>query len=175
MGRKFRVPKVRQDAAVPETVYRFLLWRDPPRLREDAELAAWIFFEWSRHQATWVLIAADAVAEWVQAYPGTRPAAWWEWTAPELRRLMGGSYTPIPGAGRSHPTGIPYIDDWERDPPLVESEPAYLDRLRLWLPDERVRVPASAFAAQPFSYDRTVRLEQRPDAEDDGHDDDDAA
>ena len=115
-----------------------------------------LFGGWPQYPAVWATIADRAVAEWSAQYPGTRPASWWFWSAPELRRLTGGTYRCIVGAGRCHDTGIPYIDGWQDDPPVVESEPAFLDRQDLWIQGERERVSPSAFAEQLFSYELTV-------------------
>jgi hypothetical protein len=51
---------------------------------------------------------------------------------------------------------------------MVESTPAYLDRLALWLDGERDRVPACEFDPQPFSWDLTHHSPQgAPDADED--------
>ena len=47
-------------------------------------------------------------------------------------------------------TGIPHIARFKVDLPMVEAEAAYLDRLGLWLPGERSRVSAAAFAPRVF-------------------------
>ena len=70
--------------------------------------------------------------------------------------MTGGTYRRIQGAGRCQASGIPYIDGWQDDPPVVESEPAFLDRQDLWIQGERERVSPSAFAEQLFSYELTV-------------------
>jgi hypothetical protein len=95
------------------------------------------------------------VAHHVKRWPGTRPARWWEYSAPEPRRRLGGTGTPlhecsayiapfeygIPSAWRTHgdyfTSGTP-IDP--ADPPRFESEAKYLLRLGLLLPGERERL-----------------------------------
>src|SRR4051812_27656415 len=38
----------------------------------------------------WGVIRAEVVATWAAAHPGTRPWAWWHFTAPEPRQRLGG-------------------------------------------------------------------------------------
>lgn len=173
MPRKLRSPKARRGTAidVSDALFLYLIWGDWSAAVRQAHRDGsnpWALFDGGgRHEAAWAAIVDDAVGEWTTVYPGTMPRSWWHWSAPELRRLIGGAYRTIQGAGRCHDTGVPFIDDWRDDPPLVEREPAYLDRLGLWLPCERVRVPPDAFTAQPFSYTLTVRPEVRPLDDDD--------
>jgi hypothetical protein len=177
MPRKLRTPKARRGRAadVSPGLYALLLWNDfrgALAIQDRCGGEAWELFEWITHESVWGLIVDDALLEWTAVYPGTRPTAWWWWTAPELRQLIGGTYTRILGLHRCHETGIPHIDHRYTEAPLVESEPAYLDRLQLWLPGERARVPAAAFAAQPFSFTLTVRREAMPDPDADDESDD---
>lgn len=164
MPRKLRNPKTRRAVEISACIFSWLLWRDASAARAQAErdgdldvFDAHYFFDWSKEAQLWASIEAEALEEWTPALPGTRPRLWWQYSAPELRELTGGgAYHETAGAGRCHETGIPYIANWESDPPLVESTPMYLDRLDLWLPGERARVPVSAFAAEQFSYTLTV-------------------
>ena len=138
----------------------YLTWNNWNAARAQQEhdgTSAWeLFGGWPQYPAVWATIADRAVSEWSAQYPGTRPASWWFWSAPELRRLTRGTYTGVKGMHRCHETGIAYIGDWEDDPPLVESQPTFLDRLNLWIPGERDRVPSAAFAKQLFSHALTT-------------------
>ena len=67
------------------------------------------------------------IAEHVSDFPGTRPQRWWEYDAPEPRRRLGG-------------TGTPGLAIDPNDPPIFESEAAYLERHGLFLPGERKRL-----------------------------------
>jgi hypothetical protein len=103
---------------------------------------------------------------WVREHPGTRPRLWWLCDAPELRRRLGGTGMPIYEVFGYTPCfdhGVP--DHWLQqsdvdcyrnhmkppiyitapaydpdDPPVFESEAAYLDRHGLLLPGERRRL-----------------------------------
>jgi hypothetical protein len=99
--------------------------------------------------------------------PGTRPSCWWRFDAPEPRRRVGGVgtqrsefYSVPPSLKFGLPSGDFFSDEDLRwapfkgaaivpvvpaDPPLFESQPAYLQRLNLLVPGESERVPASAF------------------------------
>jgi hypothetical protein len=141
---------------VSPALYTLLLWGDWSAAMAQQERDGTEPFElWDigeKHEAVWHAIVDRAIAEWTAVYPGTRPTSWWYWTAPELRRPTTGRYAEISGVRRCHETGVPCISNGWTSPPMVESTPAYLDRLSLWLPAERPRVPASAFKPQRFSY-----------------------
>jgi hypothetical protein len=111
----------------------------------------------------WTFVEAELLAAWVIHSPGTRPASWWRYSdsVSELRRVTG-LFTELIGRHRCHETGICYLVPGDpRDPPVVESQAAFLDRLDLWLPGERARVPAEAFAESPFSIGLTWQPEPR--------------
>ncbi|MEZ5290164.1 MAG: hypothetical protein R2745_03700 [Vicinamibacterales bacterium] len=159
MPRKLRRPKLRRASAaeIHPGLAAYLLWRD---INEAADLYAQddtsAFDLWmdEHHQAAWHAIEREALAEWVRAFPGTRPASWWWWSAPELRRvLIDVQPEPVVAAlDRCHETGIPRFA-WTGQPPLMESQPAYLERLGLWLSGERRRVPQAAFEPQVLTKD----------------------
>jgi hypothetical protein len=158
LPRKLRPPKKRRPAEpdVPACLYHWLLWRDwrgaVEIAKDDDDSIAVLYFNEFEERPCWHAIERRALEEWIEEYPGTRPESFWLYSAPELRRLTGGSCRLIEGATRCHKTGIPYFD-WfgVTDLPLVESEPAFLDRFNLWLPGERARVPADAFASKRFT------------------------
>lgn len=104
--------------------------------------------EWEEHQAT-------VLADWVREHPGTRPYAWWRWSAPTYRARSNGlhrfedparlaeaeaNFQQYPGyRDRWFEThyGLPNMysrpDDWDA---RYESEHEYLARLQLLLPAE---------------------------------------
>lgn len=164
MPRKQRNPKERRGPAaeVSRAMYTLLLYEDFHAAKacaeEDGDENVWglLLFDQEKYPQIWREIEAEAIREWVDVYPGTRPASWWKWSAPDLRHVYG-LFTVCVGANRCHATGIPYgrPDDWA-DPPMVESQATFLDRHGLWLDGERERVPAEAFSdEQPFSWTLT--------------------
>jgi hypothetical protein len=162
MSRKLRTPKRRaDDPDVSAALYHYLLWGDwrgaYTLAQQSADDPSELFFrDNSTHPTAWAVIEVAAPTDWIDRYPGTRPHSWWEWSAPEVRRVSG-RFIILRGAGRCQPSGVPYGEPADcTDPPLVESVPAFLDRYGLWLPGERARVPAHRFAPQPFSWDLTV-------------------
>jgi hypothetical protein len=147
-----------------------------PELAEDAE-------KWLRGEpsgafvylmtpgecvALWDEYGDQVVAERVVDWPGTRPERWWQYSAPEPRRRVGGVGTPaherladvehyhvgVPWTWITCSTlatyrligrdlGVPAISP--AAPPLYESEATYLERLDLLLPGERRRLAAIDF------------------------------
>jgi hypothetical protein len=118
--------------------------------------------------ALWREFVDEIVAEHVVASPGTRPLRWWQFSAPEPRRRVGGVGTPcherlayvlqhhlgVPWDWIFHddidmymrigsPLGVPALDP--ANPPTYESEAAYLERLELFLPDEREQLKPKDF------------------------------
>jgi hypothetical protein len=116
---------------------------------------AWSFLEKRDLRDVWHEHAEAILAHHVKRRPGTRPARWWQFDAPEPRRRLGGTGTPlhecsayvapftygIPTAWRTHgdffTSGTP-IDP--TDLPAFESEAAYLARHKLFFPGERERL-----------------------------------
>jgi hypothetical protein len=99
-------------------------------------------------QATWHLVRESVLARWAVEQPGARPWAWWALEPHPLRQQIGGTGHPAPEYIHAEPDrGVSQY--WSgldpADPPVFESEAAYLDRHGLMPDAERRRVPASAF------------------------------
>ena len=109
------------------------------------------FFELSaRKEAVWSANRDWILAEHVKQAPGTRPRRWWQREAPEPRRRVGGKGTltsDVIAVLLTQHFGIPkcWHDLDPEDPPLFESQAAYLERLGLFLPGERGRLTGRDF------------------------------
>jgi hypothetical protein len=121
---------------------------------------AWEYLERRPLQEVWAEYREAIVQHHIRRAPGSRPRLWWRYDAPEPRRRLGGTGTPlhecrgyiapfeygIPSAWRTHGdfTGTRDLDRWPpidpEDPPRYESEAKYLLRLGLLLPGERERL-----------------------------------
>jgi hypothetical protein len=121
---------------------------------------AWVYLEKRDLREVWAEHEQAVVGHHVKRRPGTRPSRWWEYSAPEPRRRLGGTGSAlaecsgyiapfengIPSAWRLHGdfTGTRDLDRWPPidpdDPPRFESEAKYLLRLGLLLPGERERL-----------------------------------
>lgn len=149
MPRKRRVSKRREDLS--EDAERWL--RGEPcgffKFKAKKELAAL----WAEH-------GDRIVAEYIALYPGQRPDRWWQYDAPRIavgtypgcfwdgklaepRKRLGGVGTPSHEAYNivpSYPFGIPssWVDIDPENPPMYESQAAYLERLGMLLAGERL-------------------------------------
>jgi hypothetical protein len=95
------------------------------------------------------------MATWIPAHPGRRPAGWWRYDAMEPRRVLlgaslleAGPAAYLEGIWRRN-AGIPAarrIASIEDSRLVVESEAAYLRRLRLLTREERRALDSAAFA-----------------------------
>lgn len=100
-------------------------FRDVPLARDDDLMRA----VWEDH-------GREFLEKYVAQHPGRRPFAWWRFEAPEPRRRLGGTGTPI---SPQLFFGMPsvYGEDYDTaNPPKFESQAAYLRRLHLLRPDE---------------------------------------
>lgn len=89
----------------------------------------------------------DAVmARWIAACPGSRPSAWWRWSARGPRLRLGGVGCPAASEARLD-LGVPadWLDIDPSDPPRFESQSTFLKRLGLLTPDEARRLTPAAF------------------------------
>lgn len=94
-------------------------------------------------QAAWEELSDELLPEFIADHPGTRPAAWWLFDAPEPQRRLLYGHDPD---GESRPEwtrrlrfGRPAVfgkSDFA-DPPCFESQAAYLDRHGLLTDAER--------------------------------------
>lgn len=98
-------------------------------------------------EALWREHGPEIVADWIREHPGTRPWSWWQYGAPEPRRVLRGTALLMP---RTTPTdwefvwrdhfGVPaFIHSRPRGfigLPEVEGQGAYLRRLGLLAPHE---------------------------------------
>lgn len=110
----------------------------PDDTPENAEARdTWITWEYFNNEddkaRQWSEHGERALAVWIADYPGTRPDNWWRYAAPEPRRQLSGTGVPR-GGHRWWPAsqGVPVIigtDD--SDPPVFETDRAYLERLGL--------------------------------------------
>ena len=116
---------------------------------------------WNEHRDAFL-------ADWIRERPGTRPYAWWLLDAPREQFNGRGKRGPEPlqqvgGSGRPIRLGVyasdialacgrvPFEANDPANPPLVESEAAYLKRHDLLLPGERHRLTADDF--EPIAAD----------------------
>lgn len=94
----------------------------------------------------WEAHSAAILADWIAAHPGTRPSCWWRYEAPragssiEPRRLLRGEGKPlheVRNVAPSYTYGIPVWCGDPANPPLFETQHAYLKRHGLLIPGER--------------------------------------
>jgi hypothetical protein len=120
----------------------------------------------------WEAWREEALAWTAQHRPGTRPEPWWEFSAPkwddpfvgtyyhgtlpEPRKRLGGSGVPdweARGVVPRLPLGVPHhhlgVDPI--DPPVYESQAAYLKRHNLLLPGEEKRIPKPGFKPETIT------------------------
>jgi hypothetical protein len=121
----------------------------------------------------WQAMGADIVEEWLQERPGSRPAVWWRYDAPEPRRRLGG--VGEPGWPDLH-CGVPNHWAWPTsiaggeftggparcdpaDPPVFESQAAYLQRHGLLHDGEAERLTDADFEPQSIRVPRRVYVQ----------------
>jgi len=129
------------------------------------ERSTWYYltFQGSEHdpRAFWNRHRDAVVKHCAKRQPGHRPPLWWRFTAPEMRKRLGGIGTPLFECSAYSPThcyGVPEFwripnNDYvvrgthisEVDPPCYESSAAYLQRLGLLLPGEKRRISRHDF------------------------------
>ena len=82
---------------------------------------AWYFFQSAEHlRELWHEHEEVVVAEHVAEWPGSRPCRWWQLSAPEPRRRLGGIGTPnfeVLAHAPSYWYGVPcgWVTQWEVD------------------------------------------------------------
>lgn len=126
-------------------------------------------------EEAWTAARVELVAAAVETRPGTRPWAWWlfdaprdpaapeeraaaspgpTWRAPRERARVGGTGRPEALRGQMFGLAAEWSGVDPADPPVVESQAAYLVRHRLVARDERARIPAGALRPEVIQADR---------------------
>jgi hypothetical protein len=145
---------VRAAPGAPEWLVRYLLEHVEPRA-EGAEREAYFEMRFCDgplgEREAWRQFEGELLARWVAAHPGTRPWAWWRYTAPQGRRQTSGA--PIEaGALRDQvdDEGLPLaLGCFERAEAVAfESQAACLKRLGLLSADEAQRLKPAAFGPE---------------------------
>lgn len=98
-------------------------------------------------RALWVQHEVELLARWVASHPGTRPWAWWRFSAPAGREQVSGA--PIE-RGALHDQvdaeGLPVaLGYFSHEAVAFESQAACLKRLGLLGADEAARLTAAAY------------------------------
>jgi hypothetical protein len=147
-------------AVLPRRIQRQAL---PPQAEEwlrTGALNTWYFLTKIPPEVVWRENADRIVAEFAAENPGQRPLLWWRFDAPEPRRRLGGTGTPLhecSACALNLHYGVP--SHWRRadqfylngtpidpaNPPIYESEATYLKRLGLLLPGEGKRLTEADF------------------------------
>jgi len=118
-------------------------------------------------KAEWLISRKKVLRSWINSHPGTRPYAWWCFDAPDVRQRVGGTGTPkheVLQYAAACVFGIPRY--WvtpqdvgilggragfrakpldKNDPPLFESQAAYLERHGLLSDRETAALPEDAW------------------------------
>ena len=138
------------------------LLNDQP-LPDDANPFVALGFDRRAAGVLWRAHREEILAGWIKRRRGTRPSCWWRFDAPQEPRLqVGGKGEPWPQSEfdeRRFPMGWLAVD--AADPPLLESDAAFLKRLGLLLPGEAQRLRAADYepVALPAAYRVPINLE----------------
>lgn len=162
----------RQNAVLPAWKLRFF---EAGMLDKIPEFDAYYTgADWVYHTALdpdpvkleWSIARKKILSSWIDEHPGTRPYAWWCFDAPGIRQRVGGTGTPKHEVLKYAPAfvfGIPryWITAQDtgilgravhkgkpldiNDPPLFESQAAYLERNGLLSEIEKAALPEDAF------------------------------
>jgi hypothetical protein len=144
---------------LPECVVEYLETGIRPRTNEwPAEVPKLRLFVDYLLKADWEAVRDELLEAWIQREPGTRPWAWWRFEMPKDKRGQPDYRRHVGGSGREgafvQDFGIRGCFDCSAtNPPLVESEAAYLQRHGLLVQGEERRLRAKDLRPVPLSVD----------------------
>jgi hypothetical protein len=148
-----RPPKDRD--AIPAWARKFFLTGGQPGREEDGhdEYVSAYFFHMPGEpdlKDLWERWRGELLPAWIREHPGTRPWGWWRFDAPSHRLKVGGSGVLYPDGEQVAGFALPGDGFWDEDPdpknpPLFESEAAFLKRHGLLDAAERSRVKPRAY------------------------------
>jgi hypothetical protein len=101
-----------------------------------------------RVRELWAQHRDELLDAWTRERPGSRPQLWWTHDAPEPRRQLSGHGIRVEERFRNFAPmfdhGVPLFDSIDdSNPPMFESEAAFLQRHNLLVPGERRRIDPS--------------------------------
>jgi hypothetical protein len=150
------------------------------------ERSAWYYLQFAgndkRVRDFWDVHCDAVVAAYAREFSGYRPKNWWTFSSPEPRRRLGGvgsMLSECSNCSLTYTFGIPtywktadekHLPDGtaidNNNPPLFESEGAYLRRLGLLLPGEAKRLRKLSYCPIAVTVDgdeiRLVRVPLKP-------------
>lgn len=154
MPAKPRKRRERKTSSVPAALKYFFETgtENQDLFPEDERFNPFLIFdcgEGLRLKDCWEISKKELLSKWIQLFPCRRPWAWWKFESKEPRKRISGPKPDyeIWGVAPSCNFGIPsqwilYQMDFNsgkidpNDPPIYESEAAYLQRLDLLTPSE---------------------------------------
>jgi hypothetical protein len=107
----------------------------------------------------WEEVKDELLPQWIKENPCTRPFGWWLCDSPESRRRVGGSGRRSDNAFFKF--GLPdcwWIEVNHNQPPLYESEAAYLKRHGLLTPSEAKWLADHPEALEPVSVEYKIAV-----------------
>jgi hypothetical protein len=172
MPAKRRTPKAR-SGAIPDLEWSILNDQTDP-----FDVPGWDGYFFRYHQLPgslltptlgdfWLTHGEEITADWAVTRPGTRPSFWWKFSAPRWATwdaALGEPRAQVGGAGEAvhrrscalrlnllhYAIGV--SQEWRgtdpADPPMVESQAAYLRRHGLFLPGEARRLSAADYVPE---------------------------
>ncbi|MDH5324375.1 MAG: hypothetical protein OEZ68_04230 [Gammaproteobacteria bacterium] len=156
---KRRISK--QKKGVSELAWAFINDAPLPKTYNTFELSDYEHGGTPELEALWRQHSETSVKNWVKHSPGTRPRCWWRYESPEPRKRLGGIGRPMFWCERKYPQGYSFGIPWPcwsfeqfkrlpgyipidpENPPVFESQAAYLERLGFLLPGEKRRITQS--------------------------------
>lgn len=147
-----RPKRIFERKGIPENIWKFLN-DDLPNPFDDFDI---FVLSDEAVQKLWNESEEEILSNWISGNPGTRPSLWWKYDFPEPRQRIGGIGTPsheVLAVEACYEFGLPtsWISEFEErhhfetckgkaidfnDPPLFESQTAYLQRHGLLISSE---------------------------------------
>ncbi len=143
----------RAEPIVPDYKIEFFKNGENEKCWDDMEFFFWIDTEQERD---WKRNREKVLSDWINERPGSRPHGFWAFDAPEPRLQVGGDGKLCQGT-LFYDFGLPNFCHWikvnENDPPLFESQAAYLLRLNLLTKSEENWLKMHQNALKPVRFD----------------------
>ncbi|MFC1886062.1 hypothetical protein ACFLZM_03290 [Thermodesulfobacteriota bacterium] len=162
----------RDEVDIADWKMHFLETGKAPSPPATDQLELFFFKKEETQRETWRNSKNQILSAWISNRPGRRPWAWWRYDAPRDPALMAGTAwenrypiarQQIGGQGvttpRRYPASLPRFffgvpSDWheidEADPPIFESQAAYLKRHGLLTKAEEKRLKPADFEPEPI-------------------------
>ena len=171
-----RPRKPKSSTSLEELKIQFLVTGEPGYPGDDYKLQMFNFeFDEKERRKFWNSHKNEILKDFIATSPGKRPAAWWDFEAPEIRQRIGGigdcendvfNIVPVVTLGIPEDwIGLAWLEVYPdltaidpENPPVFESQATYLKRHKILTKAEKNSLKLMDFETERIKIDENINI-----------------